>query len=95
MEEKRSGAVLMAGIGGTMRRSREEGVVPIMDMVTMTEEVASAAEAEALAEETSVVAVAITRTAVEATVDTGGSEVVAEEWEVALEEAGEGSGGRA
>lgn len=70
-------------------------MVLIMDMVTTTEEAASAAEAEALAEETSVVAVAITRMAVEAMVDTGGSEVVAEEWEVALEEAGEGSEGRA
>lgn len=85
----------MVGIGGTMRRSREEGVVPIMDMVITTEEVASAAEAEALAEETSVVAVAIIRMAVEAMVDMGGSEVVAEEWVVALEEAEEGSGGRA
>lgn len=78
-----------------MRRSREEGVVPIMDMVTTIGEVASAAEAEALAEETSVVAVAITRMAVEATVDMGDSEVAVEVWEVALEEAGEGSGGRA
>lgn len=95
MGEKRSGAVLREGTGGTMRRSREEEVVLTMDMVITTGEVASAAEVEALAEETSVVAVAITRTVVEATVDMGDSEVVVEEWEVDLEEAGEDSGGRA
>lgn len=94
MGEKINGAVLMVETGGTMRRSKEGVVVPIMDMVTTKEELASAAEPVASAEETSVVAVATTRMAVEATVDMEDSEAVVEEWAVDPEGVGEVSGGR-
>lgn len=95
MGEKISGAVLRLAIGETMMRSKEEEVVLIMDMVTMKEEVASEAEVEDLAEETSVVAAATIRMAVAAMVDMVASEVDAEEWAVDLVGAGEVSGARA
>lgn len=95
MGEKRSGAVLRLAIGETMMRSREVGVVHIMDTVTTKEEVASEAEGEDLAEVTSVVAAATIRMAVGATVDMEASEVVEEEWAVGLVGAGEVSGARA
>lgn len=95
MGEKISGAVLRVETGGIMRRSRGEGVAPIMGIATMKEEVASGAELEATAEETFVAAVATTRMAVEVMADMGGSEVVVEEWVVVPEGAEEDSGGRA
>lgn len=95
MEVKRSGAVLRLQTGEIMRKCREEGVDLIMAMVTMREEEASAAEAEALDEAISAVVAATTRMAEEAMVVMEDSEGVEVEWEAVHEEAAEGSVDRA